>query len=93
MCGASRKSVMTDGSEWCKDVMNEAYIPIPFQEEKLKPTEWTQEFAILGVKDEIYTPIPSQRDEQESTEEDHELATLGMLNMKPIFLPLLKRRN
>ena len=31
---------MTDGSEWCKDVMDESYIPIPFQEEKLKPAEW-----------------------------------------------------
>ena len=78
VCGASRKSVMTDGSEWCKDVMNEAYIPIPFQEEKLKPEEWTQEFAILGVKDEIYTLVPSKKDKLEPTEGDHGLATLNV---------------
>ena len=36
VCGASRKSIMTDGSEWRKDVMDEYYIPIPFQEEKLQ---------------------------------------------------------
>ena len=58
--------------------MTEAYIPIPFQEEKLKLAEWTQEFAILGVKDKIYTPIPSKNDELEPTEEDHGLVTLDV---------------
>ena len=69
---------MTDGSEWCKDVMDEAYISIPFQEEKLNPAEWREEFDILGVKHGIYIPVSSKNDELEPIEGDHELATLDV---------------
>ena len=68
VCGASRKSIMTNGSKWCKDVMDDAYIPIPFQEEKLKPAEWKKQFAMLDVKEEIYIPIPSKEDEPKPAE-------------------------
>lgn len=40
---------MNDGSERCKDVMDEAYIPIPFQEEELEPVEWNHVLATLDV--------------------------------------------
>ena len=88
VCGASRKSTMTDGSEWCKDVMDEAYIPIPFQQEKLNPAEWKEEFEILGVKDEIYIPIPPKKDELELTPEEwDELETLDMKEKLDIPIP------
>lgn len=49
VCGASRTSIVTDGSEWCKDVMDEAYVPIPFSEEKLEPLQWKHVLATLDV--------------------------------------------
>ena len=49
MCGASKASVVTDGSEWCKDVMEEAYVPIPYPEEKFEPVEWPHCLATLDV--------------------------------------------
>ena len=49
MCGASKASVVTDGSEWCKDVMDEAYVPIPYPEEKFEPVEWPHCLATLDV--------------------------------------------
>ena len=49
MCGASKASVVTDGSEWCKDVMDKAYVPIPYPEEKFEPVEWPHCLATLDV--------------------------------------------
>lgn len=49
VCGASQKSVITDGSEWCKYVMDDAYVSIPFKEEKLGPVEWNHVLATLDV--------------------------------------------
>ena len=40
MCGASKTSMVTDGSEWCPDVMDEAYVSIPYPKEKFEPVEW-----------------------------------------------------
>ena len=49
MCGASKASVVTDGSEWCKDVMDEAYVPIPYPEENFEPVECPHCLATLDV--------------------------------------------
>ena len=49
MCGASKASMVTDGSEWCRDVMDEAYVPIPYPEEKFEPVEWMHCLATLDV--------------------------------------------
>ena len=43
------RSVQTDGSAWCKDVMDEAYVPIPFPEETLEPVEWSHILATIDV--------------------------------------------
>ena len=32
LCGASKSSMQTDGSQWCKEVLDEDYMPYPFQE-------------------------------------------------------------
>ena len=31
MCSALKANMVTDGSEWCRDVMDEAYVPSPTQ--------------------------------------------------------------
>ena len=49
MCGASKASMVTDGSEWYRDVMDEAYVPIPYPEEKFEPVEWMHCLATLDV--------------------------------------------
>ena len=41
--------MVTDGSEWCRDVMDEAYVPIPYPEEKFEPVEWLHCLATLDV--------------------------------------------
>ena len=38
MCGASKASMVTDGSEWCRDVMDEAYVPSPSPKRSLNPS-------------------------------------------------------
>ena len=88
MCGASRKSVMTDGSEWCKEVMDEAYIPIPFLEEKLKLAEWD----VLAVKAKPDIPIPSKKDERAPTEKNEGLATLGVKDVAESPIPSQERK-
>lgn len=37
LCDASRTSKQTDGCAWCRDVMDEAYIPMPFPKDLMKP--------------------------------------------------------
>ena len=49
MCGASKASLRTDGTEWCRDVMSESYVPIPYAEEKFEPVEWLHCLATLDV--------------------------------------------
>ena len=49
MCGASKASMVTNGLEWCRDVMDEAYVPIPYPEEKFEPVEWLHCLATLDV--------------------------------------------
>ena len=41
--------MVTDGLEWCREAMDEAYIPIPFPEEKLEPLEWLHCLGTLDV--------------------------------------------
>ena len=70
------------------DVMDKAYIPIPFQEEKLNPAEWKPELTLVGVKDELYIPIPPKKDELELTPEEwDELETLDMKDEPDIPIP------
>ena len=40
VCGASKTSLAIDGSEWCKEAMQDAYVLVPYLEEKLEPMEW-----------------------------------------------------
>ena len=30
VCGASKASLATDGSEWCKEAMQDTYVPAPY---------------------------------------------------------------
>ena len=49
MCGASKASMRTNGSEWCREVMSESYVLVPYPEEKIKPFEWLHVLATLDV--------------------------------------------
>ena len=49
MCGASKASMVIDGLEWCRDVMDEAYVHVPYPEEKFEPVEWPHCLATLDV--------------------------------------------
>ena len=49
MCGASRASMAMDSSEWCKDAMNNAYVPVPYPEEELEPMEWMHCLTTIDV--------------------------------------------
>ena len=49
ICGASRRSIKTDGSEWCRDVMDETYMPAPFDTDAFEPTEWPHCLATIDV--------------------------------------------
>ena len=49
MCGASKASMVNDGSEWCREVMDEAYVLIPYPEEKFEPVNWLHCLATLDV--------------------------------------------
>ena len=49
MCGASKASMVTDKSEWCRDLMDKAYVPIPYPEKKFEPVEWMHCLATLDV--------------------------------------------
>ena len=40
LCGASKSSVQTDGTKWCRDVLTEDYMPCSFPEELMEPVEW-----------------------------------------------------
>ena len=49
LCGASRTTIQTDGSEWCKDVMKEDYMPCTFPEDLMEPVEWIHCLATLDT--------------------------------------------
>ena len=49
LCGASKSSMRTDGSQWCKEVMIEDYMPYLFQEELMEPVEWIHCLATLDA--------------------------------------------
>ena len=49
LCGAFKTSKQTDGSKWCRDVMDEAYFPTPFPEHKMEPLEWPHCLATIDV--------------------------------------------
>ena len=42
-------SLVTDGSEWCKEAMQDAYVPVPYPEEKLEPMEWMHCLTAIHV--------------------------------------------
>ena len=70
MCGASQASMITDGLEWCKDVMDESYFLSPFFEEKFELVEWihclvasdvsTIDHGVKFCNDEGYDVVPIQ---------------------------------
>ena len=49
LCGASKSSIQTDGSQWCKEVLNEYYMPCPFFEDLMEPLEWIHSLATLDT--------------------------------------------
>ena len=49
VCGASKASLVTDGSKWCKEAMNDTYVPISYLEEKLEPMEWMHCLIAIDV--------------------------------------------
>ena len=49
LCGASKSSVQTDGTKWCRDVMTEDYMPCSFPEELMEPVEWIHCLATLDT--------------------------------------------
>ena len=49
MCDASKMSMKTDGTELSREVMDPAYVPIPYSEEKFEPVEWPHCLATLDV--------------------------------------------
>ena len=49
ICGVSSTSKRTDGMEWCRDVLDESYIPTPFLEKKMEPLEWPRCLATIDV--------------------------------------------
>ena len=40
LCGASKSSMQTDGSQWHREVEKEDYIPCPFPMELMEPVQW-----------------------------------------------------
>ena len=40
MCGASQTTMITDGSNWHKEVENNTFVLVPYLEEKFNPVEW-----------------------------------------------------
>ena len=57
VCGASRRSICLDGSDWDRSVMDEAYIPVPFPEHLIDPQEFHDILATLDVS---ALPRPTQ---------------------------------
>ena len=49
MCGASQATMLTDGSEWRKEVENDKFIPVPYPEEKFEPVEWAHCLVAIDV--------------------------------------------
>ena len=49
ICGASKASMVTNGSKWYKDAMYNAYVSIPYQEEEFEPMEWMHCLATLDI--------------------------------------------
>ena len=39
LCGASKASMLMDGLEWQKKVINEYFVPIPYPKEMFEPVE------------------------------------------------------
>ena len=70
MCGASKASIRNDGSESCREVLSESYVPIPNLEETIEPFEWLHVLATLDVRKvhhgtkfcdlEVYDLVPIQ---------------------------------
>ena len=49
VCGASRASLPTNGLEWCKEAMNNTYVPVPYPKEKLELVEWMHCLTAIGI--------------------------------------------
>ena len=70
MCGTSKASMVTDGIEWCKEVMNKDFVAISYPKKNFEPIEWSHCLATIdvctinhGIKfcdDEGYDIIPIQ---------------------------------
>ena len=68
--------------------MGDAYIPIPFQEEKLKPAQWD----VLAVKAKPDIPIPSKKNKPEPAEKNEGLATLGVKDAAESPIPSQEKK-
>ena len=49
MCGASKTSMVTDGSKWHREVQDESFILVPYPEEKFEPVEWSHCLVSIDV--------------------------------------------
>lgn len=61
LCGASKTIIQVDGLEWCRDVMNEDYIPQKFLEDLMEHVEWIHYLATLDTI--VLCPRPQLCDE------------------------------
>ena len=49
MCNASKASVVINSIEWCKEVIINAYVPIPYPKEEFEVVEWMHCLTTLDI--------------------------------------------
>ena len=49
MCGASQVNMLTNGSEWNKEVMSDSFILVLLLEDKLECVEWSHCLATIDI--------------------------------------------
>lgn len=49
ICGASKSSVQTNGTKWCRDVLTVDYMPCTFPKPLMEPVEWMHCLATLDT--------------------------------------------
>ena len=74
LCGASKTSMQTDGSQWQKEVEKEDYFPCPFPEEEMEPLEWIH--SLISLDTMHVRPGPKFCDE-----EGYDIHPLNMISL------------
>ena len=101
MCGASKASMVIDKLEWCKEVMNDAFIPIPYPKEKFELVEWAHCLASIDVctvnhstkfcDEDGYDIVPIQMIGVISNEQD-EMSNIDQPRKRESSLPIANRK-